>query len=184
MSELLHSLGIEWPILIAQIVNFAILLAILGRFVYKPVMKMLDERRDGVRQAILREEAAAQKLSSAEADREKLLGEARLESSKLIEVAKKDGEEVKKKLLASAKEEIKKMHAEADMRLKAERERLASEVKKEIGALMVDAIEKTVGDVLDARSQGKMVEQALAILQEQSEHRGVESQGQKNGRNV
>ena len=78
MAELLHSLGIEWPILVAQIINFAILLAVLGKFVYKPVMKMLDKRRAETAQALLSEEQSAQKLASAEADKESILSEARI----------------------------------------------------------------------------------------------------------
>jgi len=166
MTELVKSLGIEWPILIAQVVNFAILLAILAKFVYKPVIKLLDERREGVAKTLEREEKAATKLAAADADREKILAQARLESQKIIDEAKRDGGEVKKKLLASTKEEIAKQKADADKRLKDERTRLVMEVKGEIGTLIVDTIEKTLGDVLDARTQGKMVEQALAAIRE------------------
>ena len=166
MTELVKSLGIEWPILIAQIINFAILLAILGKFVYKPVMRMLDDRREGVRETLLREEEAFAKLSAAEADKENILAQARAESQKIIDAAKQDGEEMKKKLVASAKEEIEKMRAEAAKRLQSDQIRLVSEVKSEIGALLVQTIEKTLGDALDARTQGKMVEQALAAIRE------------------
>jgi len=54
MAELFHALGIEWPILIAQVVNFAILLVVLWKFVYTPVMRLLDARREGVLKAIER----------------------------------------------------------------------------------------------------------------------------------
>lgn len=168
MTELLHSLGIEWPILIAQIVNFAILLAILGKFVYKPVLKMLDERKEGVAKALEREEKAAAKLAAADVEREKILVAARAESQSIIDEAKKDGEGMKAKLIATAREEIAKMKADAEKRLKDERARLVTEVKGEIGGLIVDTIEKAFSDVLDARTQGRMVEQALAVLREQN----------------
>src|SRR3989338_5339878 len=176
MSELLHSLGIEWHILIAQVVNFAILLAILAKFVYKPVMRLLDERREGIAKALEREEKAAAKLASADTEKEKILAQARVESQALLDETKRDGEEVKKKLLASTKEEIAKQKADADKRLKDERTRLVMEVKGEIGTLIVDTIEKTLGDVLDARTQGKMVEQALSILREEQSAKREKSQ--------
>ncbi len=166
MSALLNSLGIEWPILIAQIVNFAILLAVLGKFVYTPVMRMLDERREGVRKALDREEKAAAKLALAEADKDKILSQARVESQKIIDEARLDGEELKKKLAVAAREEIVRMETDAGKKLKDERSKLVTEVKSEIGTLIVETIEKTLGDVLDARSQGKMVEQALAAIRE------------------
>ena len=142
-------------ILIAQIINFAILLAVLLKFVYKPVMKMLDERKEGVAQALEREEKAAEKLASADTEREKILAEARVTTSAMLEEAKRDGEEVKKKLLASAKEEIAKMRDEAQKKLREEKTRLLTEVKGEVGSLIVSTIEQTLGDVLDARTQGK-----------------------------
>ncbi len=166
MSELLHALGIDWHILLAQILNFAILLAVLGKFVYKPVMKMLDERREGTMKAIEREEFSQKKLLEAEADKENILAAARVDSQKILDIARQDGEEMKRKLVVSAKEEIAKLQREAEAKHKSERTKLISEVKGEIGTLIVDTIEKTLGDVLDARTQGKMVEQALAAIRE------------------
>lgn len=166
MAELLHSLGIEWHILVAQIINFAILLAILGKFVYKPVMKLLDERREGVLGTLEKEEKATAKLASADTEKEKILTQARVESTVILETAKKDGEDAKKKLLASAKEEIAKMHTDAEKKLREEKARLLLEVKGEMGSLIVSTIEQTLGDVLDARTQGKMVEQALSAIRE------------------
>ncbi|OGW93873.1 MAG: ATP synthase F0 subunit B [Omnitrophica bacterium RIFCSPLOWO2_01_FULL_45_24] len=164
--ELLAKLGIEWPILLAQVVNFAILLTILAKFVYKPVMRMLDERREGIAKALEREEKTAAKLASADTEKEKILTQARMESQALLDATKRDGEALKQRIIASAKEEIAKLKTEADRKLKDERTRLITEVKGEIGGLIVDTIEKTLGDILDARTQGKMVEQALAAIRE------------------
>src|SRR3989338_3029023 len=180
MQELLHSLGIDWRLLIAQGVNFAILLAVLGRFVYRPIMKMLDDRREGVRRAIEREESAAAKLAAAEAEKEAMLADARVRSQKIIDEARQSGEEVKRKMFGEAKEEIKKMQTDAAKKLQDERVNLVTEVKSEIGTLIVDTIEKTLGDVLDERSQGKMVEQALAILREQNGSSDIEYHNPKN----
>ena len=166
MSELIHSLGIDWHILVAQIVNFAILFVVLLKFVYKPVIKMLDDRREGVLTALKNEEKATAKLAMADTDREKILAEARLESTAIIEASKRDAEDMKKKVLATAKEEVAKMQADGEKRLREERVRLLTEVKGEVGSLIVSTIEQTLGDVLDARTQGKMVEQALSAIRE------------------
>lgn len=164
--ELLAKLGIDWHILLAQIVNFAILLAVLGKFVYKPVMKMLDERKEGTVKAIEREEFSRKKLLEAEADREKILAQARVESQKLIDEAKQDGEEMQKKLLIAAKEEIAKLKADADKRLANDKVKLMHEARRELGAVVVAAVESALGDALDERTQGRMVEQALAAIRE------------------
>jgi len=72
------------------------------------------------------------------------------------------------------------MQADAAKKLQDERVNLVTEVKSEIGTLIVDTIEKTLGDVLDERSQGKMVEQALAILREQNGSSDIEYHNPKN----
>lgn len=164
MTELVKSLGIEWPLMVAQMVNFAILLFILERFVYKPVMKMLDERREGIAESVKREKQIADKLAGMEAERQKLLAETRAESQRIIEQAKQGGETVQKKLFAEAHAEIARLRIEAEKRLAGEKGKLLADVRKEVGTVVVEAIERSFSDVLDARAQGRMVAQALAAI--------------------
>lgn len=166
MSELLHSLGINWPVMVAQLVNFAILLFLLARFVYTPVMRLLDERREGIAQAARREAESAEKLAGLEKEREKILVAARAESQKIIDEAKKSGEQIAQRTILSAQEEIARREREAEKRFADDKARLVAEARREIGTLVVDAIERSLGDALDARSQGRMVEQALAAIRD------------------
>ena len=166
MTELFSSLGIEWSVMLAQLVNFAILFAVLGKFVYKPVMKMLRERQESVVRVLAREEFSAKKLLETEADRENLLSVARAQSQKILDEAKNGGEELKKKMLTEAQGEIARLRAESEKRLAAEKARLVAEARRELGSIVVSAIEGTLGDALDARAQGRMVEQALAAIRE------------------
>ncbi|MDO8564842.1 MAG: F0F1 ATP synthase subunit B [bacterium] len=166
MQELLHSLGINWGVMLAQIVNFTILLLVLAKFVYKPVMRLLDERRDKIAAAEKHGQEIAKQMEVLEQDREKVLSEARLESGRMIEEAKKSGEEARKRILAEAEMEVLKMRKEGEKRLAADKQRLLQEVKREIGGLVIETIEKGLSDALDAKSQGRMVEQALAALRE------------------
>lgn len=168
MTELVQSLGINWPVMVAQIVNFAILLFILERFVYRPVMRMLDERREGIAESAKREKQIAEKLSQMEVEREKLLAEARVESQRIIDQAKQGGEAVQKKLFAEAHAETVRLRLEAEKGLAGEKAKLVADVRKEVGSVVVEAIERSFSDVLDARAQGRMVEQALAVLREQN----------------
>ena len=152
--------------MVAQVVNFAILLVVLQKFVYKPVLKMLDERREGVKLALEREEHTAKKLTAAETEKEEILKTARVDSQKILDAAKQDGEAMKKKLVEEARSEIAKQKSETMARLASEKIQLVREVKRELGTVVVEAIEHSFGDVLDARAQGKMAEQALAVLRE------------------
>lgn len=152
--------------MVAQIVNFAILFFILGRFVYKPVMRLLDERQEKIARTEAEKRAAGERLAAIESEREKMLAEARAESVRIIEAGKQSGEEVRKKILVAGQEEAARIKADGEKRIAGERSKLISDVRREVGTLVVDAIDKAFGDVLDERSQGRMVEQALAILRE------------------
>ncbi len=183
MTELFSSLGIEWSVMLAQLVNFAILFAVLGKFVYKPVMKLLRERQESVARVLEREAFSAKKLLETEADRENLLSAARAESQKIIDAAKQDGEAMKKKMLAEAQGEIAQRSIESEKRLVAEKARLVAEARRELGSIVVGAIEQALGDALDARTQGRMVEQALAILRKHNGNPKSETLNSKQFRN-
>src|SRR3989344_237183 len=102
MSELLHSLGIEWPILIAQLVNFAILLFILERFVYRPIIKLLDKRREDIATSAKRDEEIRAKLGEMDIARERVLTEARAQSQKILDEAKEDAERLRGEMILAA----------------------------------------------------------------------------------
>ena len=166
MNELFHSLGINWQVMVAQIVNFAILLFILGKFVYRPVVTVLEERRNKVIADKESSDALAQKLREVEVKKEQVLAEARKESERILASAKASGKEVRERMLAETGEEIAKQRVEEERRMKGEREKLLQSVKQEIGEVVASAVERSFGDILDEHSQGKMVEQALAVLRE------------------
>jgi F-type H+-transporting ATPase subunit b len=88
MGETLHSLGIYWPKLVAQMVNFAIVLFILWKFAYRPVLKMLEERRQKVAEAMINAQKAREELARTEAQRQQVLAETNAQANKLIEEAR------------------------------------------------------------------------------------------------
>src|SRR5258705_11648595 len=88
MGETLQSLGIYWPKLIAQMVNFGIVLFILWKFAYRPVLKLLEERRQRVTEAMMNGEKAKVELAKADAARQEILNQANAQATKLIEEAR------------------------------------------------------------------------------------------------
>lgn len=164
--ELLSKLGINAPALIAQAVNFLILLLILGKFVYKPVISLLEERR----RRILEDKAASEKLETQlkELDvlRAKTLAEAREEGNRLIKEAAASAEGVKAKMLEAARLEIERLQAEEVKHRENERQRILAEVRQEVGELLSLAVERSFGDVIGEKEQNSMVAQALAVFKE------------------
>src|SRR3990167_6951375 len=84
MSELLQHFGIEWKLLLAQLVNFGVLFFVLRKFAYGPLLGMLRERREKIAEGMRAAEESQQKLAEANREKDALLGEARKESVSLI----------------------------------------------------------------------------------------------------
>src|SRR3989344_4859841 len=168
MSELFSQLGIDWKILIAQAVNFAVLLFVLRKFAYRPILKILEERRAAIENDKKRSEELSMKLAEAEKAKEEILAQARIESEKIIKAAEEAGKEDARNLIAEAREENKRAALETEKNLERERERLFAEAKREIGELVTTAVEKTLAGALDKKSEMALVDEALRIVN--SEH--------------
>ena len=76
MSELFATFGVNWKLLLAQAVNFGLLLTVLTYFLYKPVLKIIDERREKVAEGVRKAEAATRRLQEAKTEGEGMVGEA------------------------------------------------------------------------------------------------------------
>ena len=83
-----ETLGIQWPKLIAQFVNFSIVLFVLWRFAYRPIFNMLEVRRVKIAESVANSEKIKTQLAQTEADRQKVLAEAGQQANKLIEDAR------------------------------------------------------------------------------------------------
>ena len=88
MEQLLTVFGVNWKLLLAQGFNFALLLIVLTYFLYKPVLKIIDERREKIAQGVKTAEAAARKLEEAKKESDSIIGSASREAEGLVAVAR------------------------------------------------------------------------------------------------
>lgn len=160
--EVLHKLGIDWKLLIAQGVNFLILLYILKRFVYKPMLAFLDERAGKIESGLQNADAANKRLIEAEKEHKKLLADAQKEARSIVEealaVAKRRDEEQ----LEKTKIEVAALLASGQKNIAEERERALREAKQELGALVIMAAEKLVGVKVDAEKDSELIQKSLS----------------------
>ena len=161
MSELFSKLGINWMLLLAQMLNFAILVFVLSKFLYKPIMKMLDERKKRIVEDLEKSKTLEIKLHEADAAKEELLISARREGEKLIKQSEKNAADIKNALVKEASLESEKIRQDANRQIESDREKTMQELKKELGSLVSLSVEKALGDVADKNVQEKLVEQAL-----------------------
>lgn len=160
MEEIAHSLGIEWKLLIAQIINFGILAFVLFKLVYKPLLKVLDERTEMVRDAAEKSSSIDARLAEIKELEEKVLAEARANGAKLVKDAEISAKELRNKLEIDAHTHAEKIVKEAEARILADQNKRDAEIRKEIISVVATAIESTVGKYLDSSAKQKLAEEA------------------------
>ena len=153
---MLETLGIQWPKLIAQFVNFAIVLFVLWRFAYKPVFKLLEARRQKIADGIANAEQINAELAATEVERKRVLAEAGEQASKLIDEARNAAIrvseiETQKAITAAEQIIIKAREAAAQ-----DHARMLAELKREVGRLVVQTTATVTGKILTPEDQKRL----------------------------
>ena len=162
----MEELGINIPSLLVFLVNFAILLVILYFFAYKPILKMLDQRSERIRESLEAAEQAKQQAAESAARTPEHLQEARREGQKLLEQARALAEKFREDEMAKAREEAEAFIARARQEIQQERDGAVEEVKRHFAVLAIQAAERVIGQSLDARSHRELIVQVLEEGQE------------------
>ncbi len=160
--EVLAAIGIEPYRLLQQIVNFGILLFLLQMFLYKPVLKMLAERKEKIRKGLEDAEKAREALAGAEADYQKRIDEARKEGQAIIAQATQSADRAREEILVEARVEAQKVVAKAREELDYERKRVLAELRQEVADLAVLAAGKVIKRELNDASHRQLVEDFLS----------------------
>ena len=145
-----------------QIVNFLLLLYLLNRFLFKRVLRLLDERQTKISQGLEDAEAAARDRELARAEREAALAEARREAEAMVQRAAKTAEATSADILAEAKASAEQITTRAREEISAEKDKALAEIRGEVADLALEAAGKLIGSEMDAPKQRKLVEQFLA----------------------
>src|SRR3989338_6047602 len=145
MEELIKNFGIDWKLLLTQAVNFFILFAILKRFAYQPILRMLAKRREDIRKGVLMTEEARVRLASATEEREKLLAATNRESLEVVARAEHAAEKRKEELLAETSKKTESIVADAKRTIARERTGLEEGVYRSSRILVEEGIKRILG---------------------------------------
>jgi len=155
------ALGINLPLLVAFIINFVILFALLGLFLYKPVMKMLDERSKRIKESMEQAEATKAEYAHAEEEVKRLISKAREDGQTLINQASQIGERLKEEAKEGAKKEAQAIVDRSRTELEEERDRIIDDLRREFVDISISAAEKVIKETLDKERHRKLIEEAL-----------------------
>ncbi len=142
MDQIITVFGIDWKLLLIQAVNFGVVLFVLERFLYRPVIKMIDERKEKIEQGVKNAEAASFELQKAETKAHELISKAEMEARETLISGKRMAEEKAEKIKTEA-EEKNRIILEATLKEGEEMKRRAIEESKvEVSRLGILAAEK------------------------------------------
>lgn len=144
MEQIITVFGINWKLLLIQGVNFGLLLFVLHRFLYKPVLAMVDTRRAKIERAVKDAEKAEEELGRAEAEKAHILREATQKGDEIIVAAKKHAEGEEHLIMKDAHRKAVHLLNEAERRAERERTEMISNAEREVARIAVLAAEKVL----------------------------------------
>ena len=163
MDSFIETFHIDWKIIIAQVINFAIVLFVLQFLALKPLKKLMKERSDRINGGL--EDAAknAEILKNTKKEYDDVIMKARTEANTIFQEGKKEAENKKREMVENANVEVEQMISNGKKILEAEKNKMIEEAKGEIVSLVVKATEKLLESHNDASFDKKALEQIKKI---------------------
>jgi F-type H+-transporting ATPase subunit b len=155
-----ETFGFDWKIFLSQVVSFILVALVLRRFAYKPILTVLEERRQRIAEGLLNAEKIKQQLAEAEQRHAEILAKANAQAQKMIDEARESAEHVGERKQQEAIAAAEQIIAKAQEASAIERERVMAELKRELGRLVVDTTAKVTGKVLTSEDQRRLQEEA------------------------
>jgi F-type H+-transporting ATPase subunit b len=158
---LLEGLGINLPQLISQLVSFIILFGALSLVAYKPILKMLRERSEKIKESLEQAESIKEESSRAEEEIKKQIQEASQRGQDIIARATQTSDEIRSKAQELAKKDAEALISRALQEIKSERDGAIDELRREFAELTIKAAGKVIGQSLDAESHRQLIDKVL-----------------------
>ena len=158
----MEKLGINWALLIAQLFNVILLVVLLSRLLYRPVLNMLNERTQRIQDSLRDAEQVKQQLANAKRDYDAEIAKARQEAAGVLAQAQERARVQEAEIIAQARQEAERLRAEAREQALQERDQLLREVKGQVADLVTLTASRVLGAELQARGHDRLIEESLA----------------------
>jgi F-type H+-transporting ATPase subunit b len=166
VAQIARTFGVDWPHLLAQTISFSIVCALLYWLAYRPVLRMLDLRRQQIAQGLANAERIKQELATTEAQRREVITAAHAEAKAFIEDARASAARVRAeetaKAAAAAQEIISRAHEAAAQ----ERAMMMADLRRDMGRLVLQATASVTGKILTPDDHRRLAEEAAQHLTE------------------
>lgn len=166
MDKIITDFGIQPIYLAAQIVNFTIFVFILKKFLYKPILKVLDERRKTVEQNILNAKKIEQALEESERQSEEKIAKAHDYAQTIIKKASTTADQIIADAHEQVEADVEAMIKKGKLTLSLEREAIKKELRQELADLVILGLERVASQTLQESDQRKLLQKTLKDLED------------------
>ncbi|MFC1687673.1 F0F1 ATP synthase subunit B [Patescibacteria group bacterium] len=161
MEDFIETFHVDWKLLIAQLINFAIVLFVVWKWALKPLMKTMSKRSDEIEKSLKDARRIEEELANTEKSKEEKILAAQKEAQAIIENATKETERIKTEKIEATKQEAKEVVEKAKQQIEAEKDKMIADARKEVGGLVIAATEKVIGKKMDDSTDKKLVDDTV-----------------------
>lgn len=155
-----ETFGFDVRIFLSQVISFVIVALILRRYAYKPILQILEERRQRIAEGLLNAVKIKQQLADAEQRHAEILAKANAQAQKMIDEARESSAHIAERKQQEAVVAAEQIMAKAREASAIEHERTMTELKRELGRLVVNTTAKVTGKVLTPEDQRRLQDEA------------------------
>ena len=163
----MEKLGINWGLLIAQIFNVVLLVWLLTRFLYRPVLNMLNERTRRIQESLRETELVKEQLARANQDYDQKLAQARQEAAAILAQAQERAKLQEAEIIAQARQEADRIRSDAREQAVQERDGLMRDLENQMADLVTITASRVLGEELKS-NHDQLIEESLASLGRQN----------------
>lgn len=161
----MEKLGVELPLLITQIVNFTIMVVILTKLLYTPILRALEQRRQNIEDGLHAAKRAQEQEEQQKIEREKILAHAREEAKKIREEAAKEGKKLAEAIVAEGKKEVAVWKKKQEEELAAHEEKIIAEVRAKTADVAESMVKKLLPSILSESDHHALIAKQLAHIE-------------------
>ncbi len=164
IRQIATTFGVDWPHLFAQIISFCIVCVLLNRFAYKPILGMLEQRKQQIADGLSEREKIRLELAQAETTRQGIIVQANAQATQLIEEARSAAARVQQQEIQKAIAVGEQILIQSREAAAQEHARMLVELKREVGHLVVQTTAMVTGKILTTEDQRRMAEETIKQL--------------------
>jgi len=164
VQEIARTFGVDWSHLIAQIISFGIVCVLLHRYAYRPVLAMLESRREEITQGLANADKIKAELARIEDQRQEVMTQANAQATKMIEEARAAAARVQEQETQKAIAAAQGIVDKARQATEAEHARMLTELRREVGRLVVQTTAAVTGKILTPEDQRRLAEETAKVV--------------------